>query len=649
MRVFRTYNERDKCMDQQPKSCIEALIAALSGSGFDMNDFSGKKSRQSEEAEIADEVDAVFEEGSSDSSTSRGGSHRKQGRSGGAIPKITFIENMAEWSKKRLILAAVVAVLALAAAYWWFHPPINIHSGDTWFVILLIMAFLWMFLRVRSRNFSKGTKNTQQNSSKAHGLKIASYVPVAVVIVFLLGSITSLSLFPGNAEKYSSILTIENEDITEDIKEVNYSEIPIIDRSTAELLGNKEMGTIPAYVSQFEIDSLYSQINYKGTPVRVSPLGYADLFKWLSNREEGLPAYALVDMTTQNAQIVSLPEGEGVKYSASEPLARNIDRYIQLKYPFYMFDEKSFEIDEDGHPWWICPVQTRTIGLFGGTTISRVILCDAVTGECQDLSVDETPQWVDRVFPADLLIQQYNWYGSLNNGWFNSWLGQSGVVQTTPGSNDELGYNYIAKDDDVWVYTGVTSVTSDNSIIGFVLINQRTQETHFYEVAGATETSAMSSAEGQVQNLRYTATFPILINVSNQPTYFMSLKDGEGLVKKFAMVNIQSYQIVAIGDTVAQCQTNYINLLATNGVDVSSSQEVVAGTQASGTISSITSVVRDGNTHFYLTLEGSNEIYDFSILTLPEIILYHTGDALSFTYTEDSESSVRYVAQTLGQ
>ena len=649
MRVFRTYKERDKCMDQQPKSGLEALIAALSGSGFDMNDFSGKKSRQSEEAEIADEVDAVFEEGSSDSSTSRGGSHRKQGRSGGAIPKITFIENMAEWSKKRLILAAVVAVLALAAAYWWFHPPINIHSGDTWFVILLIMAFLWMFLRVRSRNFSKGTKNTQQNSSKAHGLKIASYVPVAVVIVFLLGSITSLSLFPGNAEKYSSILTIENEDITEDIKEVNYSEIPIIDRSTAELLGNKEMGTIPAYVSQFEIDSLYSQINYKGTPVRVSPLGYADLFKWLSNREEGLPAYALVDMTTQNAQIVSLPEGEGVKYSASEPLARNIDRYIQLKYPFYMFDEKSFEIDEDGHPWWICPVQTRTIGLFGGTTISRVILCDAVTGECQDLSVDETPQWVDRVFPADLLIQQYNWYGSLNNGWFNSWLGQSGVVQTTPGSNDELGYNYIAKDDDVWVYTGVTSVTSDNSIIGFVLINQRTQETHFYEVAGATETSAMSSAEGQVQNLRYTATFPILINVSNQPTYFMSLKDGEGLVKKFAMVNIQSYQIVAIGDTVAQCQTNYINLLATNGVDVSSSQEVVAGTQASGTISSITSVVRDGNTHFYLTLEGSNEIYDFSILTLPEIILYHTGDALSFTYTEDSESSVRYVAQTLGQ
>ena len=310
-----------------------------------------------------------------------------------------------------------------------------------------------------------------------------------------------------------------------------------------------------------------------------------------------------------------------------------------------MFDEKSFEIDEDGHPWWICPVQTRTIGLFGGTTIHRVILCDAVTGECQDLSIDEVPQWVDRAYPAELLIQQYNWYGSLNNGWFNSWLGQSGVVQTTPGNSSQLGYNYLAKDDDVWVYTGVTSVTSDSSIIGFVLINQRTQETHFYSVAGATETSAMSSAEGQVQNLRYTATFPILINVADQPTYFMALKDGEGLVKKFAMVDIKSYQIVAIGDTVADCQANYMTLLATNGIDVSSSQEVIVGKPASGTIVKMVPIVIDGNTHYYVTLDGSKAMYDFSVAALPEIILFEAGDSVTFTYAEGSSP---FVVQTIG-
>ena len=218
-------------------------------------------------------------------------------------------------------------------------------------------------------------------------------------------------------------------------------------------------------------------------------------------------------------------------------------------------------------------------------------------------------------------------------------------MQTTPGNSSQLGYNYLAKDDDVWVYTGVTSVTSDSSIIGFVLINQRTQETHFYSVAGATETSAMSSAEGQVQNLRYTATFPILINVADQPTYFMALKDGEGLVKKFAMVDIKSYQIVAIGDTVADCQANYMTLLATNGIDVSSSQEVIVGKPASGTIAKMVPIVIDGNTHYYVTLDGSKAMYDFSVAALPEIILFEAGDSVTFTYAEGSSP---FVVQTIG-
>ncbi len=250
----------------------------------------------------------------------------------------------------------------------------------------------------------------------------------------VVGGLLSLAIIPGNAEKYSNVLKTDTLEFAQDIKEVDYNEIPVIDRDSAILLGNREMGSIPEYVSQFEVSTLYSQINYQGKPVRVSPLNYADLFKWFTNREAGIPAYALVDMTTQDAEIVRLGE-EPIHYSASEPLVRNIDRHVQLKYPFYMFDEKSFEIDEDGHPWWICPVQDYTIGLFGGRTISRVVLCDATTGETQDLAVEECPQWVDRVFPADLLIQQYNWWGTYNNGWLNSFLGQEGVVRTTPGTD----------------------------------------------------------------------------------------------------------------------------------------------------------------------------------------------------------------------
>ena len=248
---------------------------------------------------------------------------------------------------------------------------------------------------------------------------------------------------------------------------------------------------------------------------------------------------------------------------------------------------------------------------------------------------------VDRVFPAELLIEQYNWYGSYHNGWLNSFLGQEGVVRTTPGTDGTVGYNYIAKDDDVWVYTGVTSATADNSIIGFVLVNQRTAESHFYSVSGATEASAMNSAEGQVQNLRYTATFPLLINVANQPTYFMALKDASGLPKKFAMIDIQRYQNVAVGDTVADTQSAYEALLATNGV-LTDTADLSAMEEVTGTITAAAQAVVGGNSHFYVMLEGRDELFDFALPGLLDIVRYKVGDQITFTYLNTEGAAVVY-------
>ena len=602
-------------------SGLDALLEALKQSGMNTDSFGSPFGGGSDADDSAKAADA--------------GSSRGSG--GPKAPHVEMphiIENMKSWSKKAIIVAIIVLVVVILAAYWWFHPPINIHSVDTWFFIaVFILLPTFLFFRVRSSNYKEGKgKRAVRNEGKAKTFKALSFIPVAIACVGIIGALMSLSLFPGNAAKYATVLNTVDHDFASDIQEVNYSEIPVIDRDSAILLGNREMGSIPEYVSQFEISSLYSQINYQGTPVRVSPLGYADLFKWFTNRGSGIPAYALVDMTTQDAQIVTLGDN-AIFYSQSEPLARNIDRYVQLKYPFYMFDEKSFEIDEDGHPWWICPVQKRTIGLFGGTTIDRVVMVNATTGECTDISIDEVPQWVDRAYPAELLIEQYNWSGAYKDGWLNSWLGQKNVVQTTPGTDGNVGYNYIAKDDDVWVYTGVTSATADNSIVGFVLVNQRTAESHFYSVAGATEESAMQSAEGQVQNLRYTATFPLLINVANQPTYFMALKDSAGLVKKFAMIDIQRYQNVAVGDTVAECQKSYEALLATNGVDTGDSTPTDVK-QAKGIIATMAQAVIEGNSHYYVTLQGDSSIYDFPLPGMLEIVAYSAGDEISFTYID---------------
>lgn len=543
----------------------------------------------------------------------------------------------AQMSKKALVVLAVVILIIAAFCYWWFHPPINIHSVDLWMflaVFVLFPAFLVFF--IFHQIYERGMGKREKNEKKAKRFKGLMVVPVVIALVGVLGAVASLTLFPGNAEKYSTILNTEDGDFATDIEQADYSTIPFIDRDSAVLLGNRTMGTMADYVSQFEISDLYSQINYQDAPVRVSPLNYADVFKWWSNHNTGIPAYVIVNMSTQDTQIVRLEDP--IYYSDSDPFFNNVDRHVQLSHPFYIFAEKSFEIDDNGKPYWIYPVIDYTVGLFGGETVSRVVLCDASTGECQDLAIDEVPQWVDRAYPADLLIQQYNWSGALSGGWINSWLGQSGVKQTTPGSDGQLGYNYIAKDDDVWVYSGVTSATADNSIIGFVLINQRTAESKFYPVAGATEESAMSSAEGQVQNLKYESTFPLLINVDNQPTYFMALKDNAGLVKKYAMIDIQRYQNVAVGDTLEETEKSYKKLLRANGVstDDDSGKATKTDGTATGTISLISPVVLDGNSHYYVMLNGDGTLYDCPVANVVDIVRYKEGDSVTLTVSGDN-------------
>lgn len=544
---------------------------------------------------------------------------------------------LAQMSKKAFVVLAVVILIVAAFCYWWFHPPINIHSVDLWMFLAIFVLFpsflvFFIFHQIYERGMGKREKN-EKKSKRFKGLMV---VPVIIALVGVLGAVASLTLFPGNAEKYSTILNTEDGDFATDIEQADYSTIPFIDRDSAVLLGNRTMGTMADYVSQFEISDLYSQINYQDAPVRVSPLNYADVFKWWSNHNTGIPAYVIVNMSTQDTQIVRLEDP--IYYSDSDPFFNNVDRHVQLSHPFYIFGEKSFEIDDNGKPYWIYPVIDYTVGLFGGETVSRVVLCDASTGECQDLAIDEVPQWVDRAYPADLLIQQYNWSGALSGGWINSWLGQSGVKQTTPGSDGQLGYNYIAKDDDVWVYSGVTSATADNSIIGFVLINQRTAESKFYPVAGATEESAMSSAEGQVQNLKYEATFPLLINVDNQPTYFMALKDNAGLVKKYAMIDIQRYQNVAVGDTLEETEKSYKKLLRANGVstDDDSGKATKTDGTATGTISLISPVVLDGNSHYYVMLNGDGTLYDCPVANVVDIVRFKEGDSVTLTVSGDN-------------
>ena len=516
--------------------------------------------------------------------------------------------------KARVFLTFLVILIA-GIYYYVTIPAINIHASGFWTFILSVIVLLLAAYGIKMRFTSF------QEAKRSKVFRIGGILFAALVIVFAVGSILSSPIV--NAKKYRNLLTIEERDFSKDIQPVNFSQIPLLDKDSAAILGNRKMGSMVDMVSLFEVSDLYSQINYQEKPIRVTPLVYASPVKWLTNQSQGIPAYIMIDMTTQDTSLVKLDKP--IRYSEAEYLNRNIYRHLRFKYPTYIFDQLSFEIDDEGVPYWICPVRDYTIGLFGGATIGRVVICNAQTGECQDYALKDCPEWVDRANPADLLIQQYNYYGTLVNGYINSIFGQKGCLKSTDG------YNYMAMEDDVWVYTGVTSVSGDQSNVGFVLMNQRTRETRYYKVNGAEEYSAMGSAEGQVQNLGYQATFPILLNISNEPTYFMALKDSAGLVKKYAMVNIQKYQNVAIGDTVSACQDAYIKLLNTSGITAGNTGD---SKKMTGTIRRIAQSVLDGNSHFYLVLNDHEEIFDVPVQDFLQVVTLQEGDKVTVEYLE---------------
>ena len=537
------------------------------------------------------------------------------------------------WPKGKLgkILLNLLVTAVVGFLYFYITlPALNLQATE-FYGFLFLLCLVYMVCALITSGFQDTTVVTTGKDKVRHYLSFIKQqcLPIGIfmlllVVVGVVGQLVSLPIF--RAQAYRELLTVNSGEFSQDISQISFDEIPTLDRTSAEYLGDRQMGTLSDMVSQFEYGGDSTQINYQGRPVRVAPVAYADLFKWLTNRGEGLPAYVLVDMVTQEAQVVRLEEG--MKYSFSEPLNRNIMRHLRFQYPTFMFSTPRFEIDEDGQPWWIAPRVVKTIGLFGGTDIQGAVLCNAITGESQ--YYDEVPSWVDNLYTPALIMQQYDYYGTLVNGFINSIFGQKDVTVTTEG------YNYIAINDDVYVYTGVTSANSDQSNLGFLLSNQRTKETIFYDAPGATEAAAQASAEGVVQDLGYTATFPLLINVAGQPTYFIPLQDNTLLVKSYAMVNVAQYQLVATGSTVAQCEQQYIRMLTDKGL---TEEEEVPQTTAQGVVAEIRSAVLNGNTYYYVRLEEENVFYSLSAVDNPTAVILNVGDQVTIEHEMEEDTT----------
>nr|WP_291234967.1 CvpA family protein [Frisingicoccus sp.] len=526
---------------------------------------------------------------------------------------------------KKIVRTVVITLLFALVSFYFTLPALNLRS-PYFYSWLLEVAVVYMIASLIGTFSIKDLKNrTVDFAFLKKNAKLGLLIVILCVATLGIGQVASHQFFHAGA--YQKLIPVENREFTEDIAQVSMKDVPIVDKDSAIQLGNRKIGELVNLISQFEVDEYdysYTQINYRDIPTRVAPLRYGNIIKWFNNQSNGIPGYISVNMTTQDVELVQLEEG--IRYSPGEYFFRDLDRHLRFQYPTKIFEDYSFEVDDDGKPYWICPVINYTIGLFGGRDVKGVVIVNACNGDSEYYDIQDVPQWVDRAYSADIIVEQINYWGKYKNGYINTIFGQKDVCVTSGG------YNYLAIDDDVWLYTGLTSVGNDESNIGLVLVNMRTKEARYYIVSGATEYSAMDSAEGQVQNLAYKATFPVLLNIGGQPTYLVSLKDNAGLVKKFAFVNVEKYQQVAIGDTLDQAYSVYVKLLSSGQIiDASSISEIT------GTVTRVDTAVKDGNTYFYVQLSNSKKVFVASIQLNDVLAVLQPQDRVTIGYV-DSDS-----------
>lgn len=540
------------------------------------------------------------------------------------------------------IIGTVAAVLFFGLCFYLFCPALNVHNVGLWVIIdLTLVVFILTVrltkgirdLRIDTVRIPKNGKKKARTTKHIH-FEVKPYIlPITLGVLIALTAIIGTPMF--NATLYSQILTVTEADFSKDLAEsIGTDSIALMDTASAQMLGDREIGSLSHVVSQFDVSDDYTQIDLNGKPVKVSALDYAGFFKWFNNKDEGIKGYVTVDPVSMSAKFC---ESDGMKYVPSAYFGEDAYRHIRLKYPTLMLDNLHFETDEEGKPYYVVSVVERTIALFGGKTVSGCITLDPVTGETVRYAAEEVPQWIDVVFHGNLICTQYNWQGLYKNGFLNSIFAKKDCKQvTTYYSSEEeeesddtptSDYGYIAKDGDIWIYTGITSVNGDSSNIGFLLANERTGESRYYRVAGADEKSAMVAAEGEVQEKGYQASFPSLINVSGHPTYIMVLKDAGGLVKLYATVNVEQYNIVTTAPTQAECIEKYKAAL---GIEADVTGEDTL--EAEITVAAVKYIDIDGNTYIYL-IDTEDNIFKAKAADHEDMLLLGEGDRVIIKYS----------------
>jgi len=535
------------------------------------------------------------------------------------------------WKKSKL---AIYGGLTLLLALYVFLESVNLNplymeGAVFWCFVLTAYVLAAVFLhygtifaqRVTQSQSEAGPYRVVPRLSLPKWAKWVVILPWAFLVLMAVVS-SPLVSFPAYRDQLGEP-TAEN--FSSDVQAMDLSQVPVVDKELAGKLADKKLGERPSLGSQVYLgEPTIQQVN--GKLVWAVPLQHSGFFKWLTNLK-GTPGYIVVSATNPND--VTYVENYYIKYQPNCFLLDDLTRYVRFSGGLFQgITDYSFELDDQGQPFWVVSTYRNRRG-FALPEATGAIIVNATTGEHQKYTIAALPDWVDRVQPEDFIMSQINNKGEYVHGIFN--------FANRDKFQSSAGHIIVYNGGDCYLFTGLTSVGRDESAIGFMMVDMVTKQTIRYQISGATEYSAQKSAEGKVQNLRYAASFPLILNVGGRPTYFMTLKDAEGLIKQYAFVSVENYSIVGTGETVRAASNDYAQALRGAGGSNLQQQQLQ---QLEGTVERIASEYDGSETVYRLTLTGRRgKIFELPATVSDQLALTQPGDQVQLEYYEgDSET-----------
>lgn len=534
---------------------------------------------------------------------------------------------MKHFKRNASLLALVVFILLALFQHLNLNP---LYPESAFFYCLVITVYVLIFTAdklgrvtvVQEANMRPSIQFNRSPQMKKWPLFLVG----GVWALYFLVNIGSSVLFNVNAYR-DQMPTLTEMEFATDFDTVDLSQLPIVDKAMAKKLADKKLGERPSLGSQVVLgEPTLQQVD--GQLVWAVPTYHSGLFKWLTNME-GTPGYVRVSAT--NPQDVQYVDGYSIKYQPGAYLWQNLSFYTRYSAALFTgVTDYSFELDDTGRPFWVITTYKNRRG-FSLPEATGAIVMDCATGESTRYTLDTLPSWVDRIQPESFIMTQLNHKGEYVHGYLN--FSDRDKFATSQGS--AILYN----NGRCYLVTGLTSVGSDQSTIGFVMVDMVTKEPRLYRISGATESAAQLSAQGKVQQYGYKAAFPLIINLNGEPTYFMTLQDTEGLIKQYAYVSVQDYQTVGVGETITDARLNFEKALRASGSG-SVGNTADTATTLTGIVGRIGSEYTGSTTAYYFVLEDRPDLlFSVQASISDELAVTRPGDRVQVIYYEKQSTT----------